>query len=76
MTNTKLVKCHNLPWRMGEDRPPEMHIWVPQDWVYEEKVKEFNHLLHKEKSIDCGFADWLLTQGATDAVTEDWTKTE
>ena len=76
MTNNKLIKVHNLPWHLDGDRPIEMYLWVSPEWGYKEKTAEFYRLLQKEGSINCGFADWLLTQGATDAVAEDWSKGE
>ena len=72
MTNSKLVKVDNLPWNPHGNRPNEMHLYVLHGWVLAEKRAEFHRRAYKDKTVSLGFADWLLTQGATDAVAEDW----
>lgn len=71
MTNSKLIDCTNIPWSPKSGLPDRLHILVSPDWNHAEMYRKHVRL-SQEKETDLGFADWLLTQGATLAVAEKW----
>ena len=72
MTNSKLVECSNTPWDPRDSRPMSIVLWIPPDWDRRKMTKEHAELVYHKKSTRIGFADWLLTRGAKQAVTETW----